>query len=74
MGSEIFTEIAGKVVIDFGCGAGADAVAMAERGAKRVIGIDIREDILQVARQKALSVGVKILVSSHPQLSRLRTL
>ena len=37
MGDEIFTKIAGKVVIDFGCGDGADSVAMAARGAKRVI-------------------------------------
>jgi SAM-dependent methyltransferase len=59
MGDEIFTKIAGKVVIDFGCGDGADAVEMAERGAKRVIGVDIREDALQVARQKALNAGVQ---------------
>jgi SAM-dependent methyltransferase len=32
---------------------------MARLGAKRVIGIDIREDLLQRARQKALSAGVQ---------------
>ncbi len=59
MGDEFFAKIAGKVVIDLGCGVGADAVEMAERGAKRVIGIDIREEVLQEARQKALSMGVQ---------------
>ncbi|MBZ5632294.1 MAG: methyltransferase domain-containing protein [Acidobacteriia bacterium] len=54
-GDEIFN----KIVIDFGCGEGADAVEMAGRGARRVIGIDIREDILQLARQKAVSAGVQ---------------
>src|SRR5580700_12147094 len=58
MGDEFFPKIAGKVVIDFGCGEGADAVEMAGRGAKRVIGIDIREDVLEAARQKALSACV----------------
>src|ERR1017187_184221 len=59
MGDEFFTKIAGKVVIDFGCGEGADAVEMAGNGAKRVIGIDIREDVLQTARRKGLDAGVE---------------
>lgn len=59
MGDGFFTKIAGKVIIDFGCGEGDDAVEMAARGAKRVIGIDIREDVLQTARQKARMAGVQ---------------
>ena len=59
LGNDIFTRIAGKVVVDFGCGEGSDAVELAGKGAKRVIGIDIREDVLQTARQKALSAGVQ---------------
>jgi len=59
MGDEIFSQIAGKVVIDFGCGEGADAVEMAQKGAKRVIGVDIQENSLQVARQRAASAGVE---------------
>lgn len=45
---------------------------MAQRGAKWVIGIDIREDILQAARQKAVSAGVQntcLFVSSTEQLA-----
>jgi 2-polyprenyl-3-methyl-5-hydroxy-6-metoxy-1,4-benzoquinol methylase len=59
MGADFFTRISGKLVIDFGCGEGADAVEMAEKGAKRVIGIDIREDVLKAARQKAVAAGVQ---------------
>jgi len=59
MGDEFFTKIAGKIVIDFGCGEGTEAVEMARRGAKRVIGIDIREDVLQAGRQRAVSTGVQ---------------
>jgi SAM-dependent methyltransferase len=59
MGEDFFPRIAGKVVIDFGCGEGADAVEMATKGAKRVIGIDIRENLLQAAREQALRAGVQ---------------
>jgi SAM-dependent methyltransferase len=72
MGDEFFNKIAGKVVIDFGCGEGAEAVEMAGRGAKRVIGIDIREDVLQAATQRAVSTGVQntcLFVSSTKELA-----
>jgi SAM-dependent methyltransferase len=72
MGEEFFTKIAGKVVIDFGCGEGAEAVEMAVRGAKRVIGIDIREHILEAARQRAVSNRVQntcLFVSSTKELA-----
>lgn len=72
MGDEFFTKIEGKVVIDFGCGVGAEAVEMAGRGAKRVIGIDIREDVLQAARQRAVSEGVQntcLFVSSTKEVA-----
>ena len=59
MGDHFFAEIAGKVVVDFGCGDGADTVEMALKGAKRVIGIDIREDVLQAAEQRAFQAGVQ---------------
>ena len=57
MGDEFFTKIAGKIVIDFGCGEGVEAVEMARRGAKRVIGIDIREGVLQAAQTKGGQYG-----------------
>ena len=59
MGADFFTKIAGKVIIDFGCGEGIEAVEMAGRGAKLVIGLDIREDVLQTARQRAIDKGVQ---------------
>lgn len=59
LGSEFLARIPGKVVMDFGCGEGQEAVEMALRGAKRVIGVDIREDVLQSARQNARKAGVQ---------------
>jgi len=59
MGRDFFKEITDKVVIDFGCGEGTEAVEMARHGAKRVIGIDIREDVLRIARQRAEAAKVE---------------
>ncbi|MGA2038521.1 MAG: methyltransferase domain-containing protein [Bryobacteraceae bacterium] len=72
MGHEFFSRIAGKSIVDFGCGEGADAVEMSVGGARRVIGIDIREDVLQTARQRALHAGVQntcVFASSTDELA-----
>lgn len=57
-GDQFFDEIRGKTVIDFGCGTGGEAVEMAERGARRVIGVEIREAWLTAARRHADERGV----------------
>jgi SAM-dependent methyltransferase len=54
----IEAEIKGKIVLDFGCGAGAEAKDLALLGAKRVIGLDISQKWLQVAQQEAEKAGV----------------
>ena len=36
LGSQFWREIENKTVVDFGCGAGAEAVEIAERGASKV--------------------------------------
>lgn len=54
----IWDRVRGKVVIDFGCGYGAEAIDAARHGAAKVIGIDIREDVLAVARAAADAAGV----------------
>ena len=59
LGEEILTRIRERIVIDFGCGEGLEALDLAGRGARRVIGIDIREDVLSGARQKAISAGLE---------------
>jgi SAM-dependent methyltransferase len=58
LGKKIWEETKDKVVIDFGCGDGDDAVEVAARAATKVIGIDIRERALAKARQTALTRGV----------------
>lgn len=58
LGKKIWDEIKDRSVIDFGCGTGLEAVEMAQRGARRVIGIDIQERWLKIARERASISGV----------------
>ncbi len=44
-------DVAGKTVLDFGCGAGKSSVLLARRGAK-VVALDISEPIMHVARER----------------------
>jgi ubiquinone/menaquinone biosynthesis C-methylase UbiE len=50
--------IEGRSVIDIGCGPGHFSIALASRGARRVVGIDFAEQMLAVARQHAREKGV----------------
>ncbi|OXS16436.1 50S ribosomal protein L11 methyltransferase [Zobellella denitrificans] len=51
-------ELAGKTVIDFGCGSGILGLAALKLGAKEVIGIDIDPQALQASRDNAERNGV----------------
>ena len=56
LGADIFDKVRDKTVIDFGCGYGDQTIELAQYGARRAIGLDIREDVLAVARSKASSL------------------
>ena len=47
-----------KTILDFGCGIGVGSIEMAQHGAKSVIGLDIRLDVLEVARRSSREAGV----------------
>ena len=59
LGEQFWKEIENRSVIDFGCGYGGDAIEMSKRGAKKVIGIDVRPEVLDVARASASREGVE---------------
>lgn len=52
-------ELAGKTVIDFGCGSGILAIAALKLGAARAIGIDIDPQAIQASRDNAQRNGVE---------------
>ena len=66
-GPGIWAEVVGKVAVEFGCADGAEAIAMAAHGARKVIGIDTRESVLEIARQAAAVRGVadRCVFSAH---------
>ncbi|AOM42117.1 50S ribosomal protein L11 methyltransferase [Xenorhabdus hominickii] len=51
-------DLAGKTVIDFGCGSGILAIAALKLGAKQAIGIDIDPQAIQASRDNAERNGV----------------
>ncbi len=55
LGESFLDEVRGKTVIDFGCGEGNESLELVRKGASRVIGIDTRESVLSVARDRALN-------------------
>jgi len=66
-GPGIWSRLRGKVVIDFGCGNGAEVIEVAQHGAKTAIGIDIRPKVLEAARSAAAAAGVldRCVFSTH---------
>jgi len=50
--------IEGRTALDIGCGPGHYAIALARRGAKRVVGIDFAGEMIRIAREKAAEAGV----------------
>lgn len=55
----LLPDLQGKRVLDLGCGYGWHCVYAAEHGAEFVLGTDISERMLQVARQKTQSPAVR---------------
>ncbi|QDG36575.1 50S ribosomal protein L11 methyltransferase [Alteromonas mediterranea] len=51
--------MAGKTVVDFGCGSGILALAALKLGAERVVGIDIDPQALQATKENARRNGVE---------------
>src|SRR5688500_11340966 len=49
-------DVAGKRVVDFGCGSGANTALLTNRGA-HVWGIDISEDLLRLAQRRLAVSG-----------------
>jgi SAM-dependent methyltransferase len=58
MGPTVWDEVRGRTVLDFGCGTGAEAVEIAERGAVKVIGLELREKWLEMAKAHAQDRGM----------------
>lgn len=50
--------VGGRTILDIGCGPGHYAVALAQRGAAQVHGVDFADGMLELARTRAQNAGV----------------
>jgi len=68
LGDALVAELAGRTVVDFGCAYGTEALELAHAGAARVIGVDIQERYLEVARRAAADAGLadRVTFSTEP--------
>src|SRR5260370_1415075 len=55
-GPSVWEEFAVKTVIDFGCEFGNECREIQAHGVKRVIGLDIRPHVLEIARQRSSGI------------------
>ena len=63
--------IAGRSVLDIGCGPGHYSVELARRGASRVLGIDFADSMLEIARKAAVDRSVQnICTFQHADFCR----
>jgi cyclopropane fatty-acyl-phospholipid synthase-like methyltransferase len=53
-----FGDLSGKSVLDVGCGSGPYIVEALRRGASRVVGVDLSENMLALAREKVAAMGM----------------
>ena len=51
--------VAGKTVIDIGCGPGYYAVALAKKGARKILGVDISPSMIALAQEHAKAADVE---------------
>jgi SAM-dependent methyltransferase len=60
-GSEILQELAGKTVLDFGCGTGNEVIEVAQLmgPSTTVIGLDSRDSVLNAGRKQAIALGLE---------------
>jgi len=57
--------LTGRSIVDVGCGGGLLAEAMARKGA-RVVGLDVADELLSVARLHAIESGVSVDYRAEP--------
>lgn len=62
---ELIGDVAGKRVLEVGCGDGALAVELAKRGAE-VTGVDASERMIEAARERARDAGVPLALHLGP--------
>lgn len=69
--SKMLPRLNGKTVLDLGCGCGYNCMDFIRRGAKRVLGIDIAEKMLDVAKAESCHPDIEYRKMSMTEISSL---
>ena len=67
----LLPSLEGKKILDLGCGFGEHCVKFVEMGAERVIGIDISEKMLEIAREENAHDRITYINMAMEDISRL---
>ena len=70
--SKLMPDISGKRVLDLGCGCGVNCLDFVHRGASRVLGVDLSEKMLTVARREANDPRIEYLRMDMSDLSSVK--
>ena len=70
-GDSIYSEIAGKTVIDFGCGVGDQTIELASAGADHVFAVDIQKQLLEIGKARAEESNLSEVCSFHESAENL---
>lgn len=68
---KLLPDLGGKSVIDLGCGYGHNCIDFVNKGAKRVVGIDISEKMLAVAKEESANEKIEYHNMSMTNISKL---
>ena len=69
IGSDVLESIRGKFVADFGCGEGTEALELARRGARRVVGVDSQDRFVEEGRRRAKAAELDHIVTFERTLT-----
>lgn len=68
----LLPDLMGKTVLDLGCGFGADCNYFAENGAEKVIGVDISENMINLAKEINSDEKIEYINMSMSEISSLK--
>ncbi|MGN0634987.1 MAG: class I SAM-dependent methyltransferase, partial [Acutalibacteraceae bacterium] len=69
--TKLLPDLNGKSVLDLGCGYGHNCIDFVHRGAKKVVGVDISEKMLSVAKSESARPEIEYLNISMTDISKL---
>ena len=71
--ARLLPDVQGKSVLDLGCGYGHNCMAFVSNGADRVVGIDISEKMLEIARAESAHYNIEYINMSMTDIHALES-